>query len=137
MTADPQGLSRLECVGQLAGLPRLDLDAVASAVHVHVPRCTAPHLLLVVGLGGLVAEEGVVDDLPLVVEHELHGLASLYRDRRRCVGDVAHLDVDGAGDAAGTVVGWGVVRPASAATRDHHRGHASENDVTNSHAYFL
>src|SRR5207245_942107 len=83
-----------------------DEDEVARRIRALAALHSAPalallHVLLVLGLGGLVAEEGLVDGLALVVEHEPHRLAGMHGDRRRDIGDVVHLDVDGAGGGGG------------------------------------
>ena len=55
------------------GLPRVDSDGVAVAVVAVEPPSRISFSCF--GLGRLVAEEGVVEDLPGVAEDELHRLA--------------------------------------------------------------
>src|SRR5207248_1071463 len=82
---------RVERVSQLPRLATFDSDGVTAAV---VHATAVLHLVLMVHLAGLVADERVVGHLARVVEGEGDRLALLHVDRGGREGDVTHLDVD-------------------------------------------
>ena len=93
VTADEELPCLVERVGELPRCARGDLDA---AVHPHTSTAGVGHGLLLGHLGSLVADDGLVDLAPGVVEPKGDRLTPRHGETVRREADIPHLDLHNA-----------------------------------------